>query len=71
MAINRVSIASQNIEENYDTTIEVYSTRPDTDEVLDDDNLLPPGKIIGYFNGASGFVELYVVSGDGRRFFRV
>ena len=69
MAINRVQISSKPIQENYDVTIEMLADQPQLG--VDLQTPQAPGKIVGFFNGASGFVELYVVSRDGNRYFKV
>jgi len=30
----------------------------------------PPGQLVGYYNGATDTVELYVVNANGNRFYR-
>ena len=69
MAINRTSLSSEAIETNTNSVIEMRSVRPEAGGIIDPPE--PPGKIIGFFNGASGFVELYIVSGSGNRLLRV
>jgi len=64
MTINRTSLSATPIQEGANTVvIEMRSDLPRTDRELDPPQ--PPGKIIGYYNGTSGFVELYVVSYSG------
>ena len=69
MAINRTSITAQPITENTESIIEIKDTRPDPFAEIDPPEV--PGRLIGYYNGASGFVELYVVAGSGRRLLRI
>jgi hypothetical protein len=65
MAINPTSIASQSIKENTNSVIELRYTRPSTTDVFNPPEV--PGKLIGYFNGATGFVELFVVNKSGTK----
>jgi hypothetical protein len=69
MTINRSSITSQAISSNTESIIQVLEQRPRTEAVLDPPGI--PGQLIGYYNGASGFVELYVVSGSGLNLLRI
>ena len=69
MAINRTSITSELIQESTDSVIEIRATRPDTSANLNPPDV--PGRLIGYYNGASGFVELYVVSSTGNKLLRI
>ena len=69
MAINRSSLSAQSISENTDSVIEIRDSRPRPDITLDPPDV--PGRLIGYFNGATGFVELYVVSGSGLNLLRI
>lgn len=64
MAINRVSISSQSITENTNAIIQVLYTRPPSG-LLDPPQT--PGKLVGYYNGATGFMELYVIDNSGTR----
>ena len=63
MAVNRSSISAQAITENIESVIEIRSERPIPSIALDPPDI--PGRLIGYYNGADDFVELYVVSGSG------
>lgn len=66
MAINRTSLSAQSITTAQDSiVIEMRENEPNIFRDLDPPQ--PPGKLIGYYNGASGFVELYVVSSNGLR----
>lgn len=69
MAINRSSLTSQSISDNTESIIEIRAQRPDPAQPLDPPEI--PGRLIGYYNGATGFVELYVVSGSGLNLLRV
>jgi hypothetical protein len=63
MSINPTSISSQSIKENTDVVIEIVYTRPSLTETFDPPEI--PGRIIGYYNGSSGFMELYVFNRSG------
>jgi hypothetical protein len=65
MSINPTSISSQSIKENTDAVIEMYYTKPSLTETFDPPEV--PGKIIGYYNGATGFMELYVFNRSGTK----
>lgn len=69
MAINRSSLTSQSISENTESIIEIRDSKPNPEVALDPPDI--PGRVIGYFNGATGFVELYVVSGSGLNLLRI
>ena len=70
MGINRVSFTSESITTNTDAVIEIRYEEPPTDfEQLPAEE--PPGKLIGYYNGITGFVDLRVVSGSGLTLLRV
>ena len=63
MAINRTSLSSQSIETNTNAIIEVLSSPPQLSQAFDPPQ--PPGKLIGYYNGAIDMVQLYVVTPNG------
>lgn len=63
MGINRTSITSESITTNTNVVIEMLQAVPDLDELLDP--LDTPGKLYGFYNGATGFVELYIVDKSG------
>jgi hypothetical protein len=70
MAINRVSLTSESITTNTDAVIEIrYENAPGDFEQFATPE--PPGKLIGYYNGASGTVDLRVVDGSGLRLLRI
>ena len=68
MAINRSSITSQSIEENTNVVIDMLSAPPDLNAIIDPLDI--PGKLYGFYNGATGFVELYLVDKSGSRYLR-
>jgi len=66
MAINRTSLAAQPItEEVENVVIEMRNDQPNTAIILDPPEV--PGKLVGYYNGSKGWVELYVVNSAGTR----
>lgn len=67
--INRISMAAQSITTNTDTVIEVVYSEPVPEDELNPPQ--PPGKIIGYYNGMTNEVSLYVVSGTGLSLLRM
>lgn len=67
--INRISMASQSITTNTDTVIEMVYSEPASEDELNPPQL--PGKIVGYYNGMTNEVNLYVVSGNGLKLLRV
>jgi hypothetical protein len=69
MAINRTSLSSQSIQTNTDSVIEIVYTRPDVNSVLQTPEV--PGKLLGFYNGSTGFVELYVIDKSGLRYLPV
>ena len=69
MAINRVSFTADSIKENYDATIEIRSTQPRNLQELDPPET--PNKLVGYYNGATGYVELYVVDPSGTKMLKI
>lgn len=69
MTVNPISISSQSVNENTDAVIEVVYTKPDTSAILATPQT--PGKLVGYFNGATGFMELYVISNSGNRYLKI
>lgn len=69
MAINRSSLSAAPIQQSTESVIEIRTTQPDPSEPLDTPDI--PGRLIGYYNGISGYVELYVVGGDGVTLLRI
>lgn len=49
--------------------IEMLTSQPTTGLVLS--TAKPPGQLLGWYNGASGHIELYVVGSSGIRLLRV
>lgn len=70
MTINRTSLTARSITSETDNMIiEMRGDEPSTTTNLDPPQ--PPGKMIGYYNGSTGFVELYIVSANGLRLLAV
>ncbi len=69
MAINRTSFSAQSIKQNFDITIELLETMPDTAKYLD----IPvtPNIMVGYYNDITDTVQLYVTDQNGRRYIKV
>ena len=68
MSISRASISAVPLEDNTEFVIQMVASQPDTDEFLDPP--LSPGKVFGFYNGATGFVELYVINNSGTRYLK-
>lgn len=69
MAINRSAISSESITVNTDAVIEILTTAPSLNTLLSTPE--PPGKLIGYYNGITDSVELFVVDNSGIRLLRI
>lgn len=69
MAINRVSMTSESVENNYTVTIEIVSQPPDP-SILNSP-LETPGKIIGFYDATLDGVRLYIVDNSGLRWLPV
>ena len=69
MAINPVSMTSESITTNTDAIIEVVYAEPNLDLLLDPPGT--PGRILGFFNGTTGVVNLYMIDNSGLRLLRV
>lgn len=69
MAINRVSMTSESVENNYTVTIEIVSQPPDPGVL----NSPPetPGKIVGFYDATLDGVRLYIVDNSGLRWLPV
>lgn len=69
MAINRSFIGTTPLNEATDVAIQMLSTRPDTNVVLDP--VITPNILVGFYNGSTDRVELYIVNSAGNRYLRV
>ena len=69
MAINPVSMTSQSLTTNTQAIIEVVYAEPNLNVLLDPP--ATPGRLLGFFNGVSGVVNLYMVDNSGLRLLRV
>ena len=69
MAINRSSISSQSITENYDVAINMSAIPVDqsTAEIYLDPPVTP-NILHGFYNSATGTVQLFVTDPQGRRY---
>jgi|14BtaG_2_1085337.scaffolds.fasta_scaffold01643_8 hypothetical protein len=69
MAINPVSMTSQSVTTNTDAIIQVVYAEPDPTALLATADI--PGRLLAFFNGSSGVVNLYMVDNSGLRLLRV
>ena len=69
MTINRSSVSTNSVDKYNGNTVEMLSSEPPSDGVLSD--YMQPGQLVGYYNGVSDVVQLFVVSGSGFRIMRV
>lgn len=69
MAINKSYVATAEVTEYGASTIKVLSERPPASGALS--NPMTPGQMVGYYDGISDTVLLYVVSGGGYRLLKV
>ena len=69
MTINPVSMTSESVMTNTDAIIEVVYVEPDLNVLLDPPGV--PGRILGFFNGSTGVVNLYMIDNSGLRLLRV
>ena len=69
MAINPSQLAAQPIYTNYDVTIQMLSQRPKVGAY--NTTADTPNKLVGYYDGFSDSVELYIVDATGYRYLRV
>lgn len=69
MAINRVSMTAESVQENTDAIIEVRYTEPPAGVLLDVPEV--PNKLIGYYDGNYDVVRLYIVDDSGLRLLRL
>ena len=69
MAINPVSMTSESITTNTDAVIQVVYSEPNLAILLDPPDI--PGRMLGFFNGSTGVINLYMVDNSGLRLLRV
>ena len=69
MAINGLSFTAESVITNTDAVIEVLYVEPVVGEPLDPPRT--PGVLLGYYNGVSGVVNLYIVSRSGLQLLRI
>lgn len=69
MAINRSAISTEDIRDNGDVSIEFLANKPGPREFFDPP--LTPNVMRGYYNSATGHVELYLTDPSGQRLIRV
>lgn len=68
MAINPSQFTAQPITQNYDATIKLLAQRPVAGAY--NDTADTPNILVGYYDGLSDTVELYVVDSSGHRYLR-
>lgn len=69
MAINKSYISTNPTERYGGSVIEMLASQPPVSGILDQP--MAPGRMVGYYDGNSDTVFLYVVSGSGLRVVRV
>ena len=69
MAINPVSMTSESTTTNTDAVIQVVYSEPNLAILLDPPDI--PGRMLGFFNGSTGVINLYMVDNSGLRLLRV
>ena len=69
MAINPSQLAAQAITSNYDVTIQILTQRPSPGAY--NTTADTPHKLVGFYDGYTDTVELYVVDATGHRYLRV
>lgn len=69
MAINKSYVSTHPTERYGGSVVEMLASQPPVTGLLD--SPLPPGKMLGFYDGNSDTVFLYVVSGSGYRLIRV
>ena len=69
MAINKSFVSTNSTERYNATSIEILSSEPPANGVLT--VAKEPGQVVGYYNGTTDVVTLYVVLGSGLKMARV
>lgn len=70
MAINPSAIATQSVADPATPVVlEMVPIQPSTSGIINPSR--PPGQLVGFFNGSTNGVELYVVNSAGLRWLRV
>ena len=69
MAINPSNLAAQPINTNYDVTIQMLPQRPAAGAFNATADV--PHKLVGYYDGFTDSVELYIVDASGHRYLRI
>ena len=69
MAINPSQLSATPITTNFYVAIEFLAQRPSSNEYLTTPDT--PNKLVGYYDGVTDYVELYVVDKSGYRYLRV
>ena len=69
MAINPSQLSAQPIEQNNDIAIEMLTVRPTVG--VQQPTSDTPNKLVGYYDGLTDQVELYVVDNSGYRYLKI
>ena len=69
MAISRANFGSTDVSENYEVSIDMLTSQPDTQAVLNP--VVTPNLLVGYYNATYDVVELYISNNTGTRWFRM
>lgn len=69
MAINPSSVTTVSVQDQIPFAIELVSTQPVDNEVFSPTRL--PGTLVGWYNGATDSVQLYIVNRAGNRFLKI
>ena len=69
MAINSPGIGTEDVAQSYQLPIELATTRPSTTEVLTTSKV--PGQLVGFYNGSTDSVDLYIVDVSGIRYLKI
>ena len=68
MAINSSNFSAQSISQNGDVSISLLAQPPSGAAI---DPAATPGILYGWYNDATGAVQLYITSPDGTRYVRI
>lgn len=68
MAINRGSISTADIRDNYEVVIEMLATAPVPGATFATER--PVGQLVGWYNSGTDSVQLYIVDRTGFSFVR-
>jgi hypothetical protein len=69
MAINSPGIGTEDVAQSYQLPIELATTRPSTTEAFVNPKI--PGQLVGFYNGLTNSVDLYIVDVSGIRYLKI